>query len=67
MTGTARIVLTLAVFGAMLTLMVVRPRRWNAAWWTMLAAAAMLALGLVAPREALGAILAGKNTLLFLL
>jgi arsenical pump membrane protein len=67
MTGTARIVMTLAVFAAMLALMVVRPRRWNEAWWTMLAAAAMLAPGLVTPHEALGAVLAGKNTLLFLL
>jgi arsenical pump membrane protein len=67
MTGTARIVATLSVFAAMLVLMVVRPRRWNEAWWTMLAAAAMLVLGLVTPREALGAVLAGKNTLLFLL
>jgi arsenical pump membrane protein len=67
MTGTARIVATLAVFAAMVALMLVRPRRWNAAWWTMLAAAAMLVLGLVTPREALGAVLAGKNTLLFLL
>jgi arsenical pump membrane protein len=67
MTGTARIVMTLAVFAAMLALMVVRPRRWNEAWWTMLAAAAMLALGLVTPHEAIGAVLAGKNTLLFLL
>jgi arsenical pump membrane protein len=67
MTGTARIVVTLAVFASMLTLMVLRPRRWNEAWWTVLAAAAMLALGLVTPHEALGAVLAGKNTLLFLL
>jgi arsenical pump membrane protein len=67
MTGTARIVVTLAVFVAMLVLIVVRPRRWNEAWWTMLAAAAMLVLGLVTPRQAIGAILAGKNTLLFLL
>jgi arsenical pump membrane protein len=51
----------------MIVLMVVRPRRWNEAWWTMLAAAAMLALGLVTPRDALGAIFAGKNALLFLL
>jgi arsenical pump membrane protein len=51
----------------MLILMVVRPRRWNEAWWTMLAAAAMLVFGLVTPREAVGAILAGKNALLFLL
>jgi arsenical pump membrane protein len=67
MTGIARVVATLIVFGAMLALMVVRPRRWNEAWWTMLAAAAMMALGLVTPCEAAGAILAGKNTLLFLL
>jgi arsenical pump membrane protein len=67
MTGAARIVATLAVFASMLALMVLRPRRWNEAWWTVLAAAAMLALGLVTPHEALGAVLAGKNTLLFLL
>ncbi len=66
MTGTARIIATLAVFAAMLVLMVLRPRRWSEAWWTMLAAAAMLVLGLVTPHEALGAVLAGKNTLLFL-
>jgi arsenical pump membrane protein len=62
-----RIVVTLAVFAAMVILMVVRPRRWNEAWWTMLAATVMLVLGLVTPREALGAVLAGKNALLFLL
>jgi arsenical pump membrane protein len=67
MTGAARIVVTLVIFAAMVALMVVRPRRWNEAWWTMLAAAAMLAFGLVTPRDALGAILAGKNALLFLL
>jgi arsenical pump membrane protein len=62
-----RILITLAIFAAMLILMVVRPRRWNEAWWTMLAAAAMLALGLVTPREAVGTVLAGKNVLLFLI
>jgi arsenical pump membrane protein len=67
MTGMTRIIITLAVFAAMLALVVVRPRRWNEAWWTMLGAALMLALGLVTPRDALGAILAGKNALLFLL
>ena len=50
MTGAARIVVTLVIFAAMVALMVVRPRRWNEAWWTMLAAAAMLALGIVTPR-----------------
>jgi arsenical pump membrane protein len=66
-TGTARVVLTLTVFATMLALVVVRPRRWNEAWWTTLGAAAMLVLGLVSPRQAIGAIVAGKNALLFLL
>ena len=67
MTGGPRMVVTLAVFAAMLVLMMLRPRRWSEAWWTMLAAIAMLALGLVTPHEALAAVLSGKNTLLFLL
>ncbi len=66
MTGTARIVITLIVFATMLVLVFVRPRRWSEGWWTMLGAAAMLALGLVSPREALDGILAGRNALLFL-
>jgi arsenical pump membrane protein len=60
-------VATLAVFAAMLVLMMLRPRRWSEAWWTMLAAIAMLALGLVTPHQAVAAVLSGKNTLLFLL
>jgi arsenical pump membrane protein len=67
LTGTIRIVVTLAIFVAMLALVVVRPRRWSEGWWTMLGAAAMLALRLVSPREAIAATLAGKNVLLFLL
>ena len=67
MTGTARVVVTLTIFATMLALVVVRPRRWSEAWWTMLGAAAMLALGLVSPRQAISATLAGKNALLFLL
>jgi len=51
----------------MLVLVFARPRRWNEAWWTMLAAAAMLVLGLVSPREAIDGTLTGKNALLFLL
>ena len=62
-----RIVITLVIFAVMLALVVIRPRRWNEAWWTMLGAAAMLAFGLVTPHDALGAIFAGKNALLFLL
>ena len=67
MTGPTRMVVTLAVFAAMLVLMMLRPRRWSEAWWTMLSAIAMLVLGLVTPHEALAAVLSGKNTLLFLL
>ncbi len=67
MTGPARIVATLTIFTATLALVVIRPRRLNEAWWTMLGAAAMLAFGLVTPSDALAATLAGKSTLLFLL
>jgi len=67
MTGGPRMVVTLAVFAAMLVLMLLRPRRRSEAWWTMLAAIAMLALGLVTPHQALAVVLSGKNTLLFLL
>jgi arsenical pump membrane protein len=66
-TGTARIVVTLGIFATMLFLIVVRPHRWNEAWWTVLGAAAMLVFGLVSPRAAIHATLAGKNALLFLL
>jgi arsenical pump membrane protein len=65
--GATRLAATLAVFVTMLVLVIVRPRRWNEAWWTVLAAGAMLALRLVAPQEALSATLAGKSALLFLL
>jgi arsenical pump membrane protein len=67
MTGTTRVVATLVVFAAMLVLMMLRPRRWSEAWWTMLAAIAMLGLGLVTPHQALAVVGSGKNTLLFLL
>jgi arsenical pump membrane protein len=59
--------LTLGIFATMLLLVFLRPRRWNEAWWTTLAAAAMLGLGLVTPREAVEATLAGKSALIFLL
>ncbi|MGA2851097.1 MAG: ArsB/NhaD family transporter [Terracidiphilus sp.] len=67
MTPTTRMVATLAIFAAMLVLMMLRPRRSSEAWWTTLAAIAMLALGLVTPHQALAVVLSGKNTLLFLL
>jgi arsenical pump membrane protein len=67
MTAAPRVLVTLATFALMLVLVVVRPRGWNEAWWTMLGAGAMLALGLVSPRDAIDATLAGKSALLFLL
>jgi arsenical pump membrane protein len=60
-------VVTLAIFAVMIALVVIRPRRWNDAWWTVLGAASMLALGLVSPHQAIGVVLDGKNALLFLL
>jgi arsenical pump membrane protein len=67
MTGAARIPVTLAIFAGMLLLVILRPRNWNEAWWTVLGAAVLLALGLVSPRDALAATLDGKGALLFLL
>jgi arsenical pump membrane protein len=66
-TGVVQLVVTLAVFAAMLVLVVVRPRGWSEAWWSVLGAATMLILGLVTPREAIDATLTGKSALLFLL
>jgi Na+/H+ antiporter NhaD/arsenite permease-like protein len=48
----------------MLVLVVVGLRLGDEAWWTVLAAAAMLGHGLVSPHQALDAIGAGKNALL---
>ena len=58
---------TLLIFAATLTLVVLRPRGWHEAWWTVAGALAMLLLGFVSPQQALQATLAGKNALLFLL
>ncbi len=63
----ARIASTLTIFAAMLVLVVVRPRRWSEAWWTMLGAASLVALGMVAPHDALSVALSGRSALLFLL
>lgn len=62
-----RIAATLALFGSVLVLVVIRPRRWPEAVWTVLGAALVLALGLVRPHDAWAAVLAGKAALLFLL
>lgn len=67
MNGGVRIAVTLAVFAVMLVLVAMRPRRWPEAIWTVAGGGAMLAIGLVTPREALDAAMAGKNALLFLL
>jgi arsenical pump membrane protein len=64
---TSRVVVTLGVFGLMLLLVLLRPRRWHEAWWTTLGALAMLALHLVTPHDAASAALDGKVPLLFLL
>jgi arsenical pump membrane protein len=63
----SRVVLTLLVFGAMLALVSLRPRRWHEAWWTTGAALVLLGLRFVSPHEALAAALDGKAALLFLL
>ncbi len=67
MTGAPRIAVTMAVFAAMLVLVLVRPRGWHEAWWTALGAFVMLGLRLVSPSDAVAATLDGKAALLFLL
>jgi arsenical pump membrane protein len=59
-------VTTLALFIVMLVLVVVKPRGWHEAWWTTGAAALVLALGLVTPRDALATVRTGESALLFL-
>jgi arsenical pump membrane protein len=66
-TGALRIFVTLGVFGGMLALVLLRPRRWHEAWWTVAAAVVLLALRLVSPAEAVAATLDAKPALLFLL
>ena len=58
--------LTLAIFVAMLALVVIRPRGWHEAWWTTSAAVLVLALGLVTPHDALSTVRTGQSALLFL-
>jgi len=67
LSGTLRVTLTLFVFASMLLLVVLRPRRWNEAWWTVLGASALLALRLISPADAVHATLAGQSALWFLL
>ncbi len=51
-TEALRVVVTLAVFALTLVLVLIRPRGWNEAWWTVGGGSAMLLLGLETPREA---------------
>lgn len=67
MAGLPRILLTLAVFAATLALVIKRPRGVHEAVWTTAGAALVFALGLLAPADALDAVAAGKDALLFLL
>ena len=67
MTETLRVALTLLVFTAALGGVLIRPRGWNEAWWTMGGGGVLLVTGLVSPRAAWAVIWAGKDVLLFLL
>ena len=67
MTETLRVVLTLLVFAAALGGVLIRPRGWNEAWWTVGGAIVLLVTGLVSPQAALAVTWAGKDVLLFLL
>lgn len=58
--------ITVAIFIAMLVLVVAKPRGWHEAWWTTGAAVLVLALGLVAPHDALSTVRSGQSALLFL-
>ena len=67
MTETPRVVLTLLVFTAALGGVLLRPRGWNEAWWTVGGAIVLLGTGLVSPGAAWAVTWAGKDVLLFLL
>lgn len=57
---------TLLIFAAMMVLVVVRPRGASEAWWTLLAAALMLALGIVSLDDALDVARSSARILVFL-
>ena len=67
MTETLRVVLTLLVFTAALGGVLLRPRGWNEAGWTVGGAVVLLVTGLVSPGAAWAVTWAGKDVLLFLL
>lgn len=63
----ARIVLTLGVFALTLAGVLLRPKGWHEAWWTMLGAGLMLLLHLATPAQAARSVWASRDVLLFLL
>lgn len=67
MTGGLHAALILGIFGLTLALVLIRPRGWNEAWWTMGGSAALLGLGLETPAQAENSLRAGESVLLFLL
>jgi arsenical pump membrane protein len=67
MSAATRAVLTLAISGATLVLVILKPRGLREAIWTVLGAAVLLGLGLVTPRDVVAVALSGKGALLFLL
>ena len=66
MTFEIRAALTLTIFVAMLALVIARPRGASEAWWTVLAAASMLALHLVTPQQAIDVMRSGSSAISFL-
>lgn len=62
-----RIACTLGIFVVTLTLILVKPRRWNEAWWAVSGACATLGLGLVSLQQVQEMVLFSRSTLLFLL
>jgi arsenical pump membrane protein len=59
--------ITLATFAATIVLVLLKPKRWHEALWTCLGAGVVLALGFVGPGEAVSAVFAGGDALIFLL
>lgn len=67
MTPAVRVCVTLVIFVATVVFVIARPGGKSEAMWAVLGAAALLAFGLVSPRDVVAVTLAGKGTLLFLL
>ncbi len=59
-------ILTLLIFATMMVLVVVRPRGASEAWWTLLAAALMLVLGIMSVGDALDVARSSARVMVFL-